>query len=104
MPHIPFYTADIKSLYEVKQEVFTLHNWFHLGLALRLSYHTLKRIETDLPQNSRQCRTEMLIAWLEMRDNTAPSWQALVCALSSPVVNKQEVATTIAASHPKANC
>ena len=60
-------------------------------------------IEANNRQATQQCLTEMLTAWLDMRDSTVPSWQALVCALSSPIVNKREVATTIAASHQKSN-
>ena len=99
MPHL--YIAD--SLYQVIEEVWTIHDWFHLGLALRLSYHTLKMIEADHRQATRQCLTEMLTAWLDMQGSTVPSWQALVCALTSPIVNKREVATTITTSHQKSN-
>ena len=100
------YIADTRSnsLYQVKEELWTIHDWFHLGLSLRLSYYTLKMIEADHRQATRQCLTEMLTASLDMRDSTAPSWQALVCALSSPIINKREVATAIAASHQKSIC
>ena len=78
-------------------------HWFHLGLALHLSYHTLETIEADYPGDSRRCMTEMLTVWLKCEDMViergGPSWQVLVLALDSPLVRKPEVANMVAAAH-----
>ena len=44
--------------------------------------------------------TEMMVAWLQMKDNAQPSWQSLASALSSPSVGRIEIATMIATEHP----
>ena len=88
------------SLKTVLDSISTLTaGWFNLGVALGLSYDTLREIETNY-REARRCQTEMVIAWLQMKDNSQPSWQALVSALSSPSVKRIEVATMIAAVHP----
>jgi len=77
--------------------------WFQLGLALGLSYNTLRVIEFDNPGDSRTCLQQMLIAWLKKKDmavGSQPSWRALVAALSSPLVRRVEIATMIAVEHP----
>ena len=74
--------------------------WFSLGLALGLSPDTLREIEYNHPRHARRCLTEMVIAWLQMKDNSQPSWQSLASALSSPSVDRIEIATMIATEHP----
>ena len=74
--------------------------WFNLGVALGLSSGTLKAIESNYPRDTHRCLTEMVIAWLQMKDNSQPSWQSLASALSSPSVGRVEIATMIAAEHP----
>ena len=74
--------------------------WFNLGVALGLSSGTLKAIESNYPKDALRCLTEMVIAWLQMKDNVQPSWQSLASALSSPSINRVEIATMIAAEHP----
>ena len=78
-------------------------DWFNLGVALRLSYDTLKTIESNYPRDAPRCLTEMVIAWLQIKDNAQPSWQSLASALRSPLVNRIEIATMIAAEHPPHN-
>ena len=73
--------------------------WFKLGVALGLSYDTLKTIECNYPKDAQRCQTEMITAWL--RSTSQPSWQRLASTLSLPWVNRIEIATTIAAEHPK---
>ena len=75
-------------------------DWFKLGVALELSYSTLKTIECNYPRDTHRCLTEMVIAWLQMKDSAQPSWQSLASALSSPSVNRIEIATMIATDHP----
>ena len=87
------------SLKTVLDSISTLTaGWFNLGVALGLSYDTLREIETNY-REARRCQTEMAIAWLQMKDNSQPSWQSLVSALSSPSLGRVEIATMIAAEH-----
>lgn len=73
-------------------------DWFILGTALGVSPGTLKTIEHD-HRTAKRCQTEMITAWLQ--NSSQPSWQRLASALSSPLVNRIEIATMIAAEHPK---
>ena len=77
--------------------------WFHLGLALNLSYHTLETIKADYPGDSQRCMTEMLTAWLKrvdmVHEGGVPNWKTLVRALNSPLVRKPEVANMVATAH-----
>ena len=93
--------ADEHSLKMILDSISTLAaGWFNLGVALGLSSGTLKAIESNYPKDTHRCLTEMVIAWLQMKDNSQPSWRSLVSALSSPSVNRIELATMIAAEHP----
>ena len=74
--------------------------WFKLGVALGLSYDTLKTIESNHRGDAHRCQTEMVIAWLQLKDNSQPSWQSLASALSSPSVGRVEIATMITEEHP----
>ena len=87
------------SLRTILDSISTLTaDWFNLGVALGLSYDTLKTIECNHSKDARRCQTEMVIAWLQMKDN--PSWQALASAVSSPSINRIEIANMIASEHP----
>ena len=93
--------SDERSLRTILDSISTLTaKWFNLGVALGLSSGTLKTIESDHPKDTHRCLTEMVIAWLEMKDSSQPSWQSLASALRSPLVNKNEIAVMIAAEHP----
>ena len=93
--------SDECSLRTILDSIATLTaDWFNLGVALGLSYSTLKTIESNYPKDARRCLTEIVIAWLQMKDNAQPSWQSLASALSSPSINRVEIATTIAVEHP----
>ena len=75
-------------------------DWFNLGVALGLSYDTLRAIESNHRGDARRCMTEMVIAWLQRKDNSQPSWRSLASTLSSPLVERIEIATMIATEHP----
>ena len=102
-PVLHSFSEDIESLADVREELLTLHNWFHLGLAVGLLYHTLKLIESDDPKDNRACLTETLKAWLRKVDMVSksgqPSWRVLAQALSSSLVDESEVANTISTMH-----
>ena len=92
--------SDECSLRTVLDSISTLTaEWFKLGVALGLFPDTLKTIESNHPKDTHRCLTEMVIAWLQMKDNSQPSWQSLVSALNSPLVGRVEIATMIAGSH-----
>ena len=93
--------SDKHSLRTILDSISTLTTkWFNLGVALGLSYDTLKTIESDHPKDTHRCLTETMIAWLQMKDNSQPSWQSLASALGSPSVDRKEIAVMIAADHP----
>ena len=62
-----------------------LNDWQSLGLALRLLYTTLERIEEKQRGAIEKCKTEMIAAWLQCHDNVSkngdPSWVVLKTAL-----------------------
>ena len=93
-----FHFPGTSSLRHVVNAVFTVYNWFSFGLALGVSYSTLKTIEADNPRDTHQCRTEMLTAWLKRAD-IETSWRTLAQALDSPLVGKAEIATMIVTEH-----
>ena len=94
-------SSDEHSLRTISDSISTLAaGWFNLGVALGLFPDTLREIESNHRGETRRCQTEMVIAWLQMKDNSQPSWQALVSALSSPLVNRIEITTMIAEEHP----
>ena len=93
--------SDERSLRTILDSISTLTaKWFNLGVALGLSSGTLKTIESDHPKDTHRCLTEMVIAWLEMKDSSQPSWQSLASALRSPFVDRNEIAVMIATEHP----
>ena len=93
-------SSDECSLRTILDSISTLTaEWFNLGVALGLSYGTLREIDSNHRGEARRCLTEMVIAWLRKKDNSQPSWWSLVSALSSPSVGRVEIATMIAAKY-----
>ena len=76
-------------------------DWFHLGLSLGLEHSTLEKIEKKNHGDIDRCMTDMLAAWLQGQDKSAPSWRALVAGLTSHAVSKKDVAMKIAMAHGK---
>ena len=92
--------AEIHSLKDVLNSISAIAaDWFSLGTALELPHDTLKTIEYNYPRDAQMCKTEMITAWL--RNSSHRSWRKLASALSSPLVDRSEIATMIAAQHPK---
>ena len=54
-------------------------DWFHLGLYLGLSPHTLEEMRVDKHGQTKECRSAVFIKWME--DTVQPSWSAIVKAL-----------------------
>ena len=90
-------SSDEHSLKTILDSISTLTaQWFNLGVALGVSYDTLKTIESNYPRDALRCLTEMTIAWL--RNSSQPTWRSLFLALKS--VNRVDIANTIATKHP----
>ena len=75
----------------------TLVDWQSLGLELGLLYPTLETIEKEARREVVQCRTKMLAAWLQQKDNVSqfgvPSWTILQTALRN--MGENELASEI---------
>ena len=92
-------SSDVHSLVTIVDGIHVITaQWFNLGLALKLSYSTLKQIESNFPRDSLRCLTEMVEMWLQ--SSSHPSWQGLVSALRSPSVSRIDIADRIAVDHP----
>ena len=57
-----------------------VHQWFDLGLQLRVPYHSLKEIEREQRGGVKDSKREMLVAWLQGQGGE-PSKQFLATAL-----------------------
>ena len=81
------------------EAVANVQHWFQLGLALGLQQPTLQNVrDQHKPSNH---KTEMLTKWLNGVDGCRPSWNALVVALRSPVMQCNDIiiANEIEQSH-----
>lgn len=62
-----------------------INQWFSLGLALGLHYSTLEKIDMDKRGKVDDCRRQMLVAWLQQKDDVVekalPTWKTLECSL-----------------------
>ena len=87
------------SLSTVLDSISTLTaEWLNLGVALGLFPDTLREIENNYSKDAHRCLMEVVIAWLQKKDNAQPSWQALASTLRS--LGRVDIATMIAAEHP----
>ena len=84
MTVVLLYTG-IDDLFEVEMALQNVNKWQRLGLALGLLYPTLERIDENQRGDIEKCRTKMIAAWLQQRDNVCkngdPSWVVLRTAL-----------------------
>lgn len=82
---------DTSMLTVVEKAVYPVaYKWFQLGLALGLSYHRLKMIQSDY-FSTMDCIMEMLKTWISTASNgkIPPSWLMLVLVLDSPLLTGQ---------------
>ena len=63
--------------------------WYNLGVLLQMDVGTLERIKAQYGDPGDQLR-EVLRTWLTTSDN--PTWEAMVQALKSPVINEVRLA------------
>ena len=79
----------------VRSAIFSVrHKWHDIGIELDIPFQTLNAIEADCPNNSAACLRKMLEEWLSTT-SPAPSWSALVEALSSEPVKEKRLAEEI---------
>lgn len=91
--------SEDHSLGTIVDTVHTLTaKWFIFGLALGLSYDTLRKIESNYRGDSLRCLAEVITTWLH--NNSQASWQGLASALRLPSVGEFVLATKIATEHP----
>ena len=69
-------------------------SWFMIGLELNIPYNDLICFREKHSDFS-YAMCEMLNHWLKAADDPPPSWEAVVTALRSPLVNERNVATQL---------
>ena len=72
-------STDRLTLLELMSELATVVGWFHLGLFLGIPYHELLIIDNDKQSQVQQCKTAMLIWWLQ--HGTQLTWTSVTRAL-----------------------
>lgn len=84
----------------LKECNFSELNWFQFGLKLGLHYNTLKRIESEYPNNLNQCLTECLTKWLSKTDSVVTvgplTYQTLASTLEK--IGEKTASETLKAS------
>ena len=79
----------VNELHEVRDK------WYHLGVQLNMKTSDLNAIRSQYLNNPDDCLLEMLSVWLSRTEPSPPSWQRVVDALSSPAVERLDVAEKI---------
>ena len=67
------------SLKALTNELKSVTDWHLLGVSLDLKPHQLKEIENNYHGDTKRCKTEVLICWLD--NTTNPTWEAVAEAL-----------------------
>ena len=75
------------------------HNWFNLGLKLKLNVTTLVCVRDQYTNPSTALR-EMLLHWLKTAD-PPPTWEGLACALESHTVGESRLAEQLRTKYCK---
>lgn len=84
-----FVTADLG---ELQNELHGISSkWYDLGVQLHIDSGELDNIKRDNPV---ECLREMLKIWLKKVDPD-PTWNALIDALKSRVINEQKLANQL---------
>ena len=86
-------TDDLGTVVNELQEVRDI--WFSVGVQLKVPLADLRSIRADFRDKSSDCLLEMLSVWLSRTEPSPPSWQRVVDALSSPAVDRLDVAERI---------
>ena len=80
--------ALLTALYPVRA------SWYNIGLVLNIPYRTLDLFKENHTDQSVSMR-EMLKHWLGLAEDPCPSWEAVVRALRSPLVNERRLAAQL---------
>lgn len=87
----------IRDLRNVQIAIINLIDWMDIGLQLGLSKYLLDTIKMEQKERVKDCRREMLVAWLKKKDDVSsvgnPSWSVLKAALRK--IGEEELAENI---------
>ena len=80
------------SLKALLRELHPVHaRWYNIGLELEIPNYTLDSFK-PMYSDQLELMREMLIYWLDKAVDPPPSWEAVVAALRSPIVDMTHVA------------
>ena len=79
----------VNELHEVRAD------WYDLGVQLRMETHDLDVFRLENQNDTKKCLRQMLSVWLLQEFPSPPSWERVVDALSSPVIDRPTVAGRI---------
>ena len=96
-PAISLGVSDLSCVFDELLDVS--HNWFNLGLKLKLNATTLVCVRDQYPDPSTALR-EMLLHWLKKVD-PPPTWEGLACALESRAVGEPRLAEQLRTKYCK---
>ena len=83
------------SLIDLLQELHPVcTSWYNIGLLLHIPHTTLDRFKQTYTDPLELMR-EMLKHWLDATTDPPPTWEAVITALKSPLVNKKNVAAQL---------
>ena len=106
---VSLFTSDLDDdLFDVQSELIPVATkWRSIGIALRLKYKTLERIQAGNSGDATACLTVMVTEWLMRNYNVKrfgePTWQRLVEAVGHPAGGGNiMLARTIARRHKAA--
>ena len=88
-----------KDLIAILRAIISVVNWHSLGLELPgLEQYQLDKIEIDNRGIVEDCQKAMVSEWLH---TGVATWRGLVQALTSPLVNRRDLAVEIAIQHQR---
>ena len=73
-------------------------SWYNIGLELDIPHTTLDCFKLNCSDSSDLMR-EMLVHWLKTTVDPLPTWEAVVRALRSPIINEWFVAEQLESKH-----
>ena len=73
-------------------------SWYNIGIELDIPYTELDCFKQNY-SDQLQLMREMLKYWLKTAVDPYPSWEAVVIALKSPLVNEMNVAEQLESKH-----
>ena len=83
------------SLIDLLQELHPVcTSWYNIGLLLHIPHTTLDRFK-QVYTDPLELMREMLKHWLDTTVDPPPTWEAVITALKSPLVNKMNVAAQL---------